>query len=212
MADTDAGPSNGAEGLEGKTTRDKIFRATWNYLRGWIVILVLALLAAAAGKAYTQVTEWLEPLSEWTESSAPSGVLALAVLIFGPWTIGKVAELFLTGKLFQKQRGVRAYQRMEQRLSTELKADQHHGYRVALVNWPNPATRSLGLVVADFSEPDTSRELAAVYLPGTPDPTKGAMRVVAAEDLTMTDWDLSDLARFHVTFGTAAPDLTDDAK
>jgi uncharacterized membrane protein len=212
MAENEARSPDEDEGLQGKSTRDKLFRAAWIYLRGCVVILVLLLFVKAAEGAYTRVAEWLEPLSDWTESSAPSGALIVAILILGPWTVGMVAELLLTGRLFQKQRGVRAYQRMEQRLSTELKADQHHGYRVALVDWPNPATRSIGLVVADFSEPDTGRELAAVYLPGTPDPTKGAMRVVAAEDLTMTDWDLSDLTRFHVTFGTAAPDLADDAK
>lgn len=210
MVDDKTRPPDGDEGLEGKTTRDKIFRATWIYLRGWLVILVLAIVAAAVGRAFAQVDQWLEPLSRWAGSSAPSGVLTVLIMIFVPWAIGKLGELFMTGKLFRKQRGVRAYQRMEQRLSTELKADRHRGYRVALVNWPNPNTRTIGLVVADFSEPETGRELAAVYLPNTPDPTKGAMRVVAAEDLTMTDWDLSDLTRFHLTFGSAAPDLSDD--
>jgi len=211
MVEHDSQPHDDESGLGGKTTRDKIFRAIWMYLRGWLVILVLAVVAIAAGKAFTQVAEWLEPLSQWVGFSAPNGILTVAVLILVPWAIGKIGELFLTGKLFRKQRGVRAYRRMEQRLSTELKADRRHGYRVALTSWPNPSTRTLGLVVADFSEPETGRELAAVFFPGTPDPTKGAMRVVATEDLTMTDWDLSDLTRFHITFGSAAPDLTDQA-
>jgi len=63
MVDDNTRSPDGDEGLEGKTTRDKIFRATWIYLRGWAVILVLALLAAAAGKAYAQVAQWLEPVS-----------------------------------------------------------------------------------------------------------------------------------------------------
>lgn len=210
MVEHDSRPHDDDRGLEGKTTRDKMFRALWTYLRGCLVIVVLLLVAKAAGEAYTRVAEWLEPLSEASGSSAPSVALVLAILILGPWAVGRLGQLFVTGKLFRKQRGARAYQRMEQRLSTELKADRHRGYRVALVNWPNPNTRTLGLLVADFSEPETGRELAAVYLPGTPDPTKGAMRVVVAEDLTLTDWDLSDLTRFHITFGSAAPDLADD--
>lgn len=211
MIDDDSEQHDQDIGLGEKTTRDKAFRASWMYLRGWVVILVLAMVAIAAGKAYTQVAEWLEPLSQWVGSSAPSGILTVAVLILVPWGIGKMGELFLTGKLFRKQRGVRAYRRMEQRLSTELKADRRHGYRVALISWPNPSTRTLGLIVADLSEPETGRELAAVFFPGTPDPTKGAMRVVMAEDLIITDWDLSDLTRFHITFGSAAPDLKDQA-
>jgi glycosyltransferase involved in cell wall biosynthesis len=129
----------------------------------------------------------------------------LTILIIGPWVIGKVVELLLDGRLFQKQRNVRAVVKMENRLATQLKAGGHRGYRVALVNYPSLDNRSLGLIVADFSEPETERELVAVYLPGTPDPTKGAMRGVAKRDLTLTDWDLSDLARFHLTLGSVSP-------
>ena len=98
---------------------------------------------------------------------------------------------------------------METKLATELRSDEKRGYRVALVNWPAADARTLGLVVGDMSDPESGRELAAVYLPGTPDPTKGAIRIIAKEDLQMTDWGLSDLSRFHVTFGSASPDLVD---
>lgn len=200
----------GDDVLGGKSARDRLFRIAWTYLRGCLTLLVLFLIAKAAGEAYLRVAGWLEPISRWLDSSAPSVVLAIAILTLGPWLIGRALELFLTGRLFQKQRGVLAYRRMESRIATELKADHRHGYRVVLVNWPSAETRSLGLIVAEFSEPATGRQLAAVFLPNTPDPTKGAIRVVNAENLLPTDWDLPDLARFHVTFGSAAPDLSDD--
>ena len=186
------------------------FRNTWTYLRGCLVLLVLFLIAKAVGEAYLRVADWFEPISRWLHSAAPSVVLAIAILTLGPWLIGRALDLFLTGRLFQKQRGVRAYRRMESRLATELKADHRRGYRVVLVGWPSAANRSLGLIVAELSEPATGRQLAAVYFPNTPDPTKGSIRVVSAEDLLLTDWDLSDLARFHATFGSAAPDLSDE--
>ncbi len=193
----------------GKSPRDKAFRAVWTYLRGCVVILVLLLFGTAAKEGFTRVDAWLEPVSESMQSTLPSATLALAILIFGPWLIGKTLELLLAGKLLRKQRGFRAYRRMESRLATELRADHKRGYRVALVNWPNSDTRSLGLIVADLTEPETGRDLAAVFLPGTPDPTKGAIRVVLSEDLLLTDWDLSDLTRFHLTFGSASPELID---
>ena len=84
MVDDKTRSPDGDEGLGGKTTRDRIFRASWIYLRGWVVILVLALLAAAAGKAYGQVTQWLEPVSQWVGSSTPSSVLTVFILILGP--------------------------------------------------------------------------------------------------------------------------------
>lgn len=211
MAEVDPLSSTGEAGLQGKSTRDRLFRAAWIYLRGWVLIVLLFLAVTAGKKAYSRVAEVLEPVSGWTNSAASSKVLTIIILIVVPWVVGKVVELFLTGRLFQQQRGVRALQQMERRLSTELKADRHRGYRVALVNWPTATVQSLGLIVAEFNEPVTGRELFAVYLPNTPDPTRGAMRVMAREEVTMTDWDLSDLTRFHITFGTASPDLEDRA-
>lgn len=199
-------------GVAGEPFRDKAFRVLWAYARGWLLILALYFVAKAIGTAYSRLEASLEPLFESIGSAVPNMFVAIVILILGPWFLGKLLELFLAGRLFRRQRSVRALLRMEKRLSTELRVDDQHGYRVVLVDWPSAEIRSLGLIVADFSEPDSGRELAAVYLPGTPDPTKGAMRVVATEELTMTDWDLSDLTRFHVTFGSAAPDLSDDAE
>ena len=209
MVDADSQPTSDDQGLQGKSTPDRLFRIVWTYLRGCALIIVVYLIARAIGEAYLRVEAGVEPFFRSFESAVPNVVMALAILILGPWALSRTTELFLAGRLFQRQRGLRAYQQMERRLTTELKADRYHGYQVALVNWPNPDTRTLGLIVADFSEPDTGRELAAVYLPGTPDPTKGSMRVVATEDVTLTDWDLSDLTRFHITFGSASPDLAD---
>lgn len=192
--------------------RDNLYRASWTYGRGWLVVLVLYLAGRAISKAYSQVAVGIEPMVRSLESAVPNAILVVTILILGPWVVGRALELFLSGRLFQRQRGFRAFQRMEKRLTTELNIDDRHGYRVALVNWPSPETRSLGLIVEDFVDPGTGRELAAVFFPNTPDPTKGAIRVVAAEDLQLTDWGLSDLARFHVTFGSAAPDLTDSEK
>ncbi len=209
MVDTDSQPSSGDEGLQGKSTRDKLFRIVWTYLRGFLLIVVVYLIARAIGEAYLRVEAGVEPFFRSFTSAVPNTVGALAILVLGPWALGRITELFLAGRLFQRQRGLRAYQQMERRLTTELKADSHHGYRVALVNFPNADNRSLGLIVAELEEPGTGRELAAVFLPKTPDPSKGSIQVVAIEDLQLTDWDLSDLFRFHITFGSACPDLSD---
>ena len=75
-----------------------------------------------------------------------------------------------------------------------------------MIDFPSRAVRSLGLVNSTFREPQTGRELAAVYLPGTPDPTKGTIHVVAAADVVLTGWTFREIAEFHVTFGTAVPE------
>jgi uncharacterized membrane protein len=210
---TAANPSTNrpeSAGAASESPRDKLFRIVSNYLRGWLLILALYFVAKAIGTAYSRLAASLDPLFESIGSAVPNRLVAIVILILGPWILGKLIELFLAGRLFRRQRSVRALQQMEKRLSTELRVDDQHGYRVVLVNWPSVETRSMGLIVADFIEPETGRELAAVYLPRTPDPVQGVIRVVKVEDVVSTDWGLSDLIRFHVTFGSAAPDLSDE--
>ena len=97
---------------------------------------------------------------------------------------------------------------MESRLATELRPDEEHGFRIALINFPNPSIRTLGVVTETYRDPETDAQLASVFLPGTPDPNRGALRVVAVEDLVFIDWTLKDLIRYHATFGSAGPTFT----
>ncbi|MGB5343133.1 MAG: hypothetical protein WBP67_13690, partial [Thermoanaerobaculia bacterium] len=100
-------------------------------------------------------------------------------------------------------RNVDALKQMQQKLFAELEPGE--GYRVALVDTPNASVRSLAVVTGTFEESETGRELAAIFLPNTPDPTKGSMRVVAVEDLSFTGWTVDDLTTFHLTFGSVSP-------
>ena len=111
--------------------RNKVFRVLWTYGRGWLLVLVLYLIVKAISEAYSKVDQAIEPVFRSLESAIPYKILAIVTLILGPWVVGRVTELFLTGRLFQRQRGMRAYQRMEKRMTTELSIDDRHGYRVA---------------------------------------------------------------------------------
>lgn len=135
--------------------RERAFRALWTYGRGWILVLALYLFGRAISEAYSKVAAGIEPIFRSFEFAIPSAILVVTILILGPWALGRMAELFLAGKLFRRQRGVRAFQRMEKRLTTELRSDDERGYRVALVNWPSAQTRTLGLIVEDFVDPGT---------------------------------------------------------
>ena len=187
--------------------RDKLVSLIWVYLRGWLVIAVTVFAVSLAAKALSGISGWLNPLI--AEARTTVGITVIAVLVFiGPWVIGILTRLIL--RRFLRRRGVKAYEQMEQKLATELAPDRNRGYRVGLINFPTAHTRSLGVVTATFQEPGTDRELASVYVPGTPDPTRGSLYTVAAGDVTLTSWTLNDLTRYHLTFGSASPDLEDD--
>jgi uncharacterized membrane protein len=206
MTDNHPPRHRSGKGVNEKPMRDKLFQWLWIYLRGWLLIIVTVLVVKAIGEAHSRLAGLLEPLFESFGSSAASVGTAVAILTFVPWALGLVMERLLVVRLFQRQRGVQAFRQLEQRLSAEFHPDDVHAYRVALIGWPSATVRSLGVVTATFREPETDRELAAVYLPGTPDPSKGWLRVLAVDDLVFTDWTLRDIGRFHVTFGSACPD------
>ncbi|MFT4548636.1 MAG: putative membrane protein [Verrucomicrobiales bacterium] len=78
--------------------------------------------------------------------------------------------------------------------------------RVVLINFPSEEMKTVGLVTRTFNDAVTGRELAAVYVPTTPNPTSGFLEVVPVEKLTSTDWDLDEAMTFIISGGAIAPD------
>ena len=79
--------------------------------------------------------------------------------------------------------------------------------RVVLINFPSEEMKTVGLVTRTFSDAITGRELAAVYVPTTPNPTSGYLEIVPVDRLTSTDWDLDEAMTFIISGGAIAPDL-----
>jgi uncharacterized membrane protein len=70
------------------------------------------------------------------------------------------------------------------------------------VPWPTKDVRSLALLTNTYPSPSGEGELATVYIPETPNPTGGVLRVVAINELEHTDWTFKDLLQFHWSFGS----------
>jgi len=56
-------------------------------------------------------------------------------------------------------------------------------------------------------EERTGREIAAVYIPTTPNPTGGYLELVPVEELTPTDWTMDQAMAFIISGGAVAPDI-----
>ena len=83
--------------------------------------------------------------------------------------------------------------------------------RVVLIEFPNPTMKTVGLVTRMFTDKNTGRELAAVYVPTTPNPTSGYLEIVPIEQITPTDWTFDEAMTFIVSGGAVAPhDITYD--
>ncbi len=78
--------------------------------------------------------------------------------------------------------------------------------RVVLVDFPHREMKSIGLVTRVLREEGTGRELAAVYVPTTPNPTSGYLEIVPVELLTPTDWTVDQAMSFIISGGAVAPE------
>lgn len=78
--------------------------------------------------------------------------------------------------------------------------------RVVLIDFPHTEMKTLGFVTRVMREAGTGRELAAVYVPTTPNPTSGYLEIVPVEKITPTDWNVDQAMSFIISGGAVAPE------
>lgn len=78
--------------------------------------------------------------------------------------------------------------------------------RVVLLDFPHAEMKSVGLVTRTIKEAGTGRELAAVYVPTTPNPTSGYLELVPVDRLTPTDWTVDEAISFIISGGAVSRD------
>ena len=78
--------------------------------------------------------------------------------------------------------------------------------RVVLINFPSAELKSIGFVTRVFHDAG-GRELAAVYVPTTPNPTGGYLEIVPIERLTATDWSVDQAMAFLLSAGAVGADI-----
>jgi uncharacterized membrane protein len=78
--------------------------------------------------------------------------------------------------------------------------------RVVLIDFPSPEMKTVGLVTRVMRDELTGEELAAVYVPTTPNPTSGYLEIVPVAKLTPTDWSVDQAMAFIISGGAKAPD------
>lgn len=80
------------------------------------------------------------------------------------------------------------------------------GSRVVLIEFPGPHMRTVGLVTKIFPATEDQPELAAVYVPTTPNPTSGYVEIVPTTRLTWLDWSRNEAMAFIMSGGAMSPE------
>ena len=92
------------------------------------------------------------------------------------------------------------------KLMSVLQTKPSGAQRVVLIDFPSPELKSIGFVTRVFHDAG-GRELAAVYVPTTPNPTGGYLEIVPVERLTATAWSVDQAMAFILSAGAMAPEV-----
>ncbi|MFA5684931.1 MAG: DUF502 domain-containing protein [Lysobacteraceae bacterium] len=92
------------------------------------------------------------------------------------------------------------------KLLAMLQTKPEGAQRVVLIDFPHRSMKAVGFVTRVVREEGSERELAAVYVPTTPNPTSGYLEVVPVDELTPTDWTMDQAMAFIISGGAVSPD------
>jgi uncharacterized membrane protein len=182
-----------------------VFKFVFGLLAGIGTPLVTALLKAASTHAQDVTAavhdSWLVP------------VLALLITVIAMYLLGWLATRVVGQRLLQAFDSLLARIPLVQtiyggtkKLMAVLQQKPSGLQRVVLIDFPRSGMKVIGFVTRVMTEEGTGREIAAVYIPTTPNPTGGYLELVPVDELTPTDWTMDQAMAFIISGGAVAPD------
>jgi uncharacterized membrane protein len=140
-------------------------------------------------------------------------VLALVITLVALYGLGWVANRMIGRRFLDAFDGLLARIPLVQtiyggtkKLMAVLQQKPAGVQRVVLVDFPRGGMKAVGFVTRVMVEEGSGREMAAVYIPTTPNPTGGYLELVPVDELTPTDWTMDQAMAFIISGGAVAPD------
>jgi uncharacterized membrane protein len=180
----------------------------------WVVFkFVLGMLAGIGAPLVTTLLATFSPSSPALNSALILFVLALLLTLLVLYAIGWLANRMIGQRLIDGFDAVLARIPLVQtiyggtkKLMAVLQQKPSGVQRVVLIDFPRRGMKVVGFVTRVMLEEGTGREMAAVYIPTTPNPTGGYLEVVPVDELTPTDWTMDQAMAFIISGGAVAPD------
>jgi uncharacterized membrane protein len=146
-------------------------------------------------------------LRGWFQSAIAIVVVLAALYVIGATAnavIGRRILRFVDG-LIDRVPLAKTIYGATRTLIDSVRGGQQGGQRAVLIDFPHHEMRAVGIVTAIFHATDTGEELAAVYVPTTPNPTSGYVEIVPTRRLVWLDWSVNDAMSFIVSGGAMTP-------
>ena len=184
----------------------------------WLVFDFLLGILAGAGTPLLRTAARLvapksETLSSWLLDFDLQKLVAVQLTLGALYGIGLLASMVLGKRLidgFQTLLNrlplVQSVHGGAKRFLQMLRKPPVSGQRVVLISFPTPEMKAVGLVTKIMHDTSTGRELAAVHVPTSPNPTSGYIEIVPLDEVVQTDWTIEQSMSFVMTGGANAPD------
>lgn len=167
----------------------------------WIKGVLLPLARLAPG-----VFGWLESAALQSLLGALMSLLfILATGLFATRVVGQRVIRWFEGWLYRFPLAQTVYGGVKQLLEA-IQTTPDGTQRVVLIDFPSAEMKTVGLVTRTIKDTLTGEELAAVYVPTTPNPTSGYLEIVPVSKLTPTDWSVDQAMAFIISGGAKSPD------
>ena len=184
----------------------------------WLVFDFLLDILAGAGTpllraAARLVAPFSGTLASWLLNSTLQKLVAVLFTLASLYGIGLFASMVLGRKLIAAMEAmlnrlplVQTIYGGTKRFIHTFKKPPVFGHRVVLISFPTPEMKALGFITKVLHDETTGRELAAVYVPTSPNPTSGYIEIVPLTEVVYTDWSLEEAMSFVMTGGANAPE------
>ena len=183
----------------------------------WVVVKFVFVLLSDVSRPFVEPA-----LQGYASSSASLAWLTQSWVQAAIALVATVAVILLTGFMVRRVFGQRVLRWIESLIKRIPFANLIYGsarqlldilqtkpdgtQRVVLIDFPHTEMKSIGFVTRVLREQGTGRELAAVYVPTTPNPTSGYLEIVPVEKITPTDWSVDQAMSFIISGGAVSPE------
>ncbi|MBB5347420.1 DUF502 domain-containing protein [Desulfoprunum benzoelyticum] len=152
-------------------------------------------------------------LADWLRDTSFQRLVAVIMTLALFYGIGLFASFVVGRRLIELFEAILARLPLVQtiygatkRFLQTLRQPPVSGQRVVLISFPTPEMKAVGFVTRIIRDEASGCELAAVYVPTSPNPTSGYIEIVPMSEVVQTDWSIEEAMNFVMTGGTNAPD------
>ncbi len=182
----------------------------------WVISFLVGVLVALGIPLVRASVAWLgihsPTLAEGFSAPWFQGTISIAIVLAALYLLGEVATAVAGRRLLgafdylmARIPVVQSIYGAARQLVASFQTKPGGSQRVVLIEFPSPEMKTVGLVTRIFNDADTGEEIAAVYVPTTPNPTSGYMELVPISRLVMLDWTINEAMTFIMSGGAAAP-------